>query len=331
VPRWPAALNEAGITDPTLRRAYGTQRERVRTYAFHQYLAARLLLPARLLPSVVAMVAFMHATDDRIDTGDPGTRHKTLSAWDRQVRTALDTDTDTDTDAPAPAPALGPGPGTPDAALLQTLADTARRHGPHLTTRVHDFLNGAPTEADFTGFDTEADFQAYIDSYALPALMLTASLIAPAPESGKDEGFRQGCRALIEAWQRSDFLADLPEDTRQGRIGIARDELARHGLTPADLHTKPARCHPALERLLSTQADLAEAALRACRGLPDLVHTPYRPFLRALICVQDLQLQAVRGKGSSLLHDGARPPTAATLRVLARQYIAAKSQQHRTA
>ncbi|MFC5220446.1 squalene/phytoene synthase family protein [Streptomyces coerulescens] len=320
MPRWSAALNEAGITDPTLRRAYGTQREQVRTYAFHPYLAARLLLPARLLPSVVAMVAFMHATDDRIDTGDPGTRHKTLSAWDRQVRAALDTD------GSAPAP----GPGTSDAALLQTLADTARRHGPHLTTRVHDFLNGAPTEADFTGFDTEADFQAYIDSYALPALMLTASLIAPAPESGKDEGFRQGCRALIEGWQRSDFLADLPEDTRQGRIGIARDELARHGLTPADLHTRPARCHPALERLLGTQADLAEAALRACRELPELVQRPYRPFLRALICVQDLQLQAVRRKGSSLLHDGAHPPTAATLRVLAAQYAAAKTRQHRT-
>lgn len=315
MPRWSAGLNEAGVTDQRLRRAYGTQRGLVRKFAFPQYLAARLLLPAVLLPSVVAMVAFMHETDDRIDTGDPGARNMALSEWDGQVRAALD---------------AAPGPGTADASLLQTLADTARRHGPHLAARVHDFLNGAPAEANWTGFDTEADFQAYIDSYSLPALMLTASLIAPVPESGEDERFHQGCRALIEAWQRSDFLADLSEDIEQGRIGVAREELVRHGLTFADLHTKSENCIPALGRLVSAQADLAEAALRACRGLPDLVETPYRPFLRALISVQELQLQAVRGKGSSLLHDGARPPIAATLRVLARQYVAAKAQQRRT-
>ncbi|MGW4757929.1 squalene/phytoene synthase family protein [Streptomyces chartreusis] len=314
MPRWSTALNEAGITDRSLRRAYDAQRALVRQFAFPQYLAARLLLPARLHPSLVAMVAFMHETDERIDTGDPCTRNMTLNKWDRQVKAALD---------------VAPGPGAPDASLLQTVVDTARRHHPHLAARVHDFLNGAPTEANWTGFDTEADFQAYIDSYSLPALMLTASLFAPVPESAEDEGFRQGCRALIEAWQRSDFLADLSEDTEQGRIGIAREELVRHGLTFTDLQIKSERCIPALGRLVSAQADRVEAALSACRGLPDLVETPYRPFLRALISVQDLQLQAVRDKGSSLLHKGVHPPIVATLRVLARQYVAARAQQRR--
>ncbi|MFJ7073661.1 squalene/phytoene synthase family protein [Streptomyces sp. NPDC098781] len=313
MPRWSAALNEAGITDRTLRRAYDAQRELVRKFALHQYLAVRLLLPARLHPSVVAMVAFMHETDDRIDAGDPGARRKALSAWDLQVRAAL---------------ATAPGPGTSDAALLRTLSDTARRH-PQLAAHVRDFLDGAPTEAGWTGFDTESEFQAYIDSYSLPALMLTASLIAPAPDSGADEAFLRGCRALIEAWQRSDFLADLPEDAEQGRIGIADEELVRYGLTFADLRSDPDKCVPALEPLVSAQADLAEAGLRACRGLPDLVEAPYRPFLRALISVQELQLQAVRRKGGALLTDGARPPIAATLRVLARQYLAAKAEQRR--
>lgn len=315
MPRWTAALTEAGITDQTLRQAYDSQRELVRKFAFPQYLAARLLLPARLLPLVVAMVAFMHETDDRIDTGDPDIRSKALSEWDRQVREALD---------------VASGAGTCDNSLLLALADTVRRHHPHLAVRVHDFLNGAPTEANWTGFETEADFQAYIDSYSLPALMLTASLMMPGPESGQEEGFHQGCRALIEAWQRSDFLADLSEDAEQGRIGIARDELERHGLTLLDLHTKSEKCTPALGRLVSTQADLAEAALRACRGLPAMVEPPYRPFLRSLISVQELQLRAVRGKGGSLLHEEARPPIAATLLVLARQYVAAKTRQRRT-
>lgn len=314
MPRWTAALTEAGITDLTLRRTYDAQRELVRKFALHQYLAARLLLPARLLPSVVAVVAFMHETDDRIDAGDPASRKEALVSWDRETRAALD---------------AGPGAESPDAALFLTLADTARRH-PHLTARVYDFLDGAPVEADWTGFQTEADFQAYIDSYSLPALMLTASLIAPAPEAGVEEPFHQGCRALIEGWQRADFLADLSEDVEQGRIGIAHEELVRHGLTFEDLRDKSEACTPALGRLVSAQADLAEAALAACRDLPDLVEAPYRAFVQTLISVQDLQLQAVRRKGEGLLHDGARPSYAATLRLLGRQFLAARNEQRRS-
>lgn len=314
MPRWSAALTQAGIADPALRRGYDAQRKRVRAFALHQYLAARLLLPAHLHPSVIAVVAFMHETDERIDAGDTRVRKEALSSWDREVRAALE---------------VGPGSGAADPGLLQVLADTTRRH-PHVAAHVHDFLDGASVEADWLGFATEADFQAYIDSYSLPALMLTASLIAPASDAGVDGPFRQGCRALIEAWQRADFLADLSEDAGQGRIGIADEELVRHGLTLEGLRTNSEAAVPALGRLVSAQADLAEAALSASRTLPTLVEAPYRPFVRALISVQDLQLQAVRGKGGALLTGGANPPITATLRLLARQHRAAKNQQRRS-
>ncbi|MFB7510624.1 squalene/phytoene synthase family protein, partial [Streptomyces broussonetiae] len=160
--------------------------------------------------------------------------------------------------------------------------------------------------------------------YSLPALMLTASLLDPAPTAGGDGLFRQGCRALIEGWQRIDFLADLAEDAEQGRIGIAREELDRYGLTVEDLRSKSPACVPALGRLVGAQADLAETALTTCRRLPGLVDAPYRPFLRALISLQVLHLQAVRRKGGSLLHGGARPSIPAALRVLAREYRAAR-------
>ncbi|MEU9477525.1 squalene/phytoene synthase family protein [Streptomyces sp. NPDC048191] len=309
MPRWPAALTEAGITDPTLRRAYDALRDQVRKYALHQYLAARLLLPPQLHASVVAMVAFMHETDERIDAGEVGARKEALSSWHREVRGALD---------------AVPGPGAPASALLRALADTSRRC-PHTAGRVHAFLDGALVEAEWTGFDGEADYQAYIDSYSLPALMLTMSLIAPAPKAGVDESFLHGCRALIEGWQRIDFLADLAEDAEQGRIGIAREELDRYGLTVEDLRNKSQACVPALGRLVDAQADLAETALTACRGLPDLVDAPYRPFLKALISLQVLHLQAVRRKGGSLLRGGARPSVPAALRILAQQYRAARS------
>ncbi|MGW3286769.1 squalene/phytoene synthase family protein [Streptomyces sp. NPDC001002] len=307
--RWSTAQTQAGITDPRLRRTYDAQRTQVRRFARHEYIATRLLLPSRLHPPVVAAVAYMHATDELIDTGAVRDRHAALRVWEADTVAALDGDEP-------------PGNGT-----LSALRDTVDRH-PHLAARVRTFLDGAPVEASWTGFDTEADFQAYVDGYALPALMLTASLIAPDPDAGDDEPFVVGCRALIEGMQRTDFLADLSEDAGWGRIGIPKDELALHGLKFGDLLSKSEECAPALEGLVQAQADRAEAALTEGRGLPDLVAPEYRPFLDALITVQDLRLAAVRRTGGELLHRTAGPSPTASLRVLGRQYRRARAERH---
>jgi len=302
VSSWATALTKAGITDPRLRRAYDAQRGIVRRYALHEYVAVRLLLPADLHPAVVAAVSYMHATDELIDTGDVDVRTATLASGDAETTAALES-------------SKPPGQDT-----LLALWDTTRRH-PHMAARVRAFLDGAPAEASWTGFETEADFQAYVDGYSLPALMLTASLLAPADADGS---YVKGCRDLIEGWQRSDFLADLCEDAENDRIGIPRDELARHGLKFDDLRSESQACVPALDRVVRAQADLAEATLTGCRTLPTLVAAEHRPFLDALIAVQELRLDAVRREGGRVLLHDTGPATFATLRVLARQYRRAR-------
>jgi phytoene synthase len=304
VSSWPTALTKAGITDPRLRRAYDAQRGIVRRYALHEYAAVRLLLPADLRPAVVAAVAYMHATDELIDTGDVDVRTAALAAWDAETTAALESGE----------------PPTQD--VLLALWDTARRH-PRMAARVRAFLDGAPVDASWTGFETEDDFQAYVDSYSLPALMLTASLLAPADPDAY-ESYVKGCRDLIEGWQRSDFLADLREDAGNDRIGIPRDELARHGLKFEDLRSRSEACVPALDRVVRAQADLAETTLADCRTLPELVTAEHRPFLDALIAVQELRLGAVRRAGGRVLLHDTGPATFATLRVLARQYRRAR-------
>ncbi len=308
--RWSTALKTAGIADPRLRRAYDAQRGLVRRFAPHEYVAVRLLLPAELHPPVVAAVAYMHATDELIDTGDVDVRTATLGSWDAETTVALE------------------GSEPPDQGTLLALRNTARRY-PHMVARVRAFLDGARVEASWTGFETEADFQAYVDSYALPALMLTASLLAPDPDAGADDPFVSGCRALIEGMQRADFLADLAEDAENGRIGIPEDELVRHGLKFEDLRSRSEACVPALERLVRAQADLAEATLTEGRRLPGLVAAEYRPFLDALIAVQELRLRAVRREGGRLLLRGAGPAAFASLRVLAREYRRARAERRR--
>ncbi|WP_208642959.1 phytoene/squalene synthase family protein [Streptomyces diastatochromogenes] len=300
--RWSTALTRAGVSDQGMRRDYGVQRKLVRRYRREEYLAARLLLPAELRPYVLAAVAFMHETDRRIDLGDVSARHEALRLWNGEVRAVL-------------------GGAKTGRDTLRALDDTVRRH-PQMAGRVSDFLDGAPVEAGWRGFESEAELQTYVDCYSMPALMLTACLIGPLPGTEAYGAFERGCRQLIEAMQRTDFLADLPEDLQQGHIGIPRDELLRHGLDVEDLRERPEACLPAVERVVNAQAALADHVFWQARELPALVEAQYRPFLRALMAVQGLRLQAVKAAGGSVLESGARPAGSTTVKILWQEYRA---------
>ncbi|MET7289904.1 squalene/phytoene synthase family protein [Streptomyces sp. NPDC005573] len=304
MPRWSAALTEAGIGDARLRRDFDVQRRLVRRYRREEYLAVRLLLPAGLRPHVVAVVAFMHETDRRIDLGDARSRQDALRAWSEEVRDALD----------------GAESGQP---ALRALVEVVRQH-PELGSRVRDFMNGAPVEAAWRGFGTEADFQDYVDRYSMAALMLTACLIGPGPGTGTHEPFVQGCRKLIEAMQRTDFLADLPEDLEEGRVGVPADALARQGLDFGALRERPQESVSAMAEVVDGQVALAAEAFGECRDLPTLAEPRYRPFLRALVSVQELRLRAVEQAGGSLLGSGADPSLTGAVRVLWREYRAVR-------
>ncbi|MBZ4018321.1 squalene/phytoene synthase family protein [Streptomyces purpurogeneiscleroticus] len=307
--KWSTALTEAGINDPLLRQDYEAQRRLVRRFKLQEFLALRLLLPARLQPSVIAAVAFMHETDRRIDVGEVTTRRDALRSWGRRAGEAVEH-------------------GTSDQPVLRALADTAERH-PQLPAHVRSFLAGARLEADWTGFEAESDFQAYVDAYSYPAFMLTASLVAPTAQAQRVEAFERGCRILIEAMQRADFLADLSEDAAQGRIGIPRAELAHFGLEVDDLlHPSPTSA-PALEQLVQAQARAVSAGLSACWDLPDLVAVENQPFLRAFLRVQELQLEDVRSKGGKLLHEEAGASKPAAVGALLQHYLAARKQRRR--
>ncbi|GAA2819228.1 phytoene/squalene synthase family protein [Streptomyces showdoensis] len=284
---WKRALDRAGVREPRLRRDYTEQRRAVRRFAAAEYAAARTLLPAALLPHVVAAVAFMHETDDRIDRGTPEERKAALAEWDGLVRAAL-------------------ADGTSDLPVLRCLARTAECH-PDVRAHVDDFLRGCEREVAWRTIADDRELERYVREYSLPALMLTACLLAPEDASER-AAFTEGCHLLIRAMQRIDFLEDLPEDVRAGRHGVPADAVARHG---ADL-TRPG---PALGRLVGEQAARAAADLTAAAPLPTLVAPPYRPFVRALAGVQHLRLDAVRRAGASLAirTSGPSAPAAALL------------------
>ncbi|MFD8542330.1 phytoene/squalene synthase family protein [Streptomyces sp. NPDC059649] len=301
---WPATLDRAGITDPSLRRDYTEQRRLVARFARAEYIAVRLLLPPSLVPDVLAATAFMHHTDDRIDQGPVAERVGALAAWDGQVRAAL-------------------AGGPTDEPLLRALRHTITRH-PQLESYVGEFLAGAGADVDWSGFATERDFQDYIDAYSLPAFMLLTCLLAP--DTGT-EAYVAGCRSFIEAMQRLDFLDDIAEDLSHGRLGIPQDTLARHGLTDRDLAEAGPAARTAFAALVPEQLALARTALTASYDLVERVAAPGRPLVRALLTLQELRARTVERKGAALLGGATRPPLAAALGVLAREYRAARSRR----
>ncbi|MFI9740974.1 squalene/phytoene synthase family protein [Streptomyces sp. NPDC052494] len=291
---WKRALDRAGVGEPRLRRDYTEQRRAVRRFATAEYAAARLLLPAALVPHVVAAVAFMHDTDDRIDRGTPGERAAALAEWVGLVQKAF-------------------AEGDSELPVLRCLVRTAERH-PDVRVYVDEFLRGCEREVAWQAIADEEELEQYVREYSLPALMLTACLLAPA-DPGARAVFTGGCHRLIHAMQRFDFLEDLSEDVRAGRPGVPADAVARHG---ADL-TRPCA---ALGRLVVEQADLATIDLAAAACLTDVVEPSYQPFIRALIGVQRLRLDAVRRAGASLATRSSGPPAPAAAALLLREITA---------
>ncbi|MBC2878584.1 MULTISPECIES: phytoene/squalene synthase family protein [Streptomyces] len=293
---WERALTAADIDDPRLRAAYTRQRAVVAGYRRHAYLAVRLLLPPALVPHAIATTAFMHHTDNLLDRG-PGAAGA-WPAWEARVRAGLAGEADADGH-----PVLAP--------LLRTVAAHPRLRG-----HVEDFLAGAPLERDATGFATEADYQKYVDVYALPAFMTIAALLL-APEADADAS-REVCRAYIDGSQRLDFVNDLSEDLRDGRLGLSEEALARYGVTRAAL--EHGRDAPGVRDLLRDQLLQARRDLLAARRLVAFAPPGHRAFTRAVIALETLTAGAALAAGPAVLRHPVRPPLPGALAVLLREY-----------
>ncbi|WP_416969562.1 phytoene/squalene synthase family protein [Streptomyces sp. 4F14] len=290
---WKRSLDAAGVREPGLRRDYDEQRRTVARYRRASYLAARLLLPAPVLPHVMAATAFMHHSDGLLDTGPRDRRGAAWADWERRVRAALHS-------------------GTSDDPLLRALLHTVGAR-PRLRDVLEAFLAAAPAELDFTGFATEADYQAYVDAYVLPAFLLIATLVGP---EGDDRAFRAACRTFIDGSQRLDFVNDLAEDLREGRHGIPAETLKRFSLTEDEL--RAGQETDAVRELVTHEVTRARADLRDAARLPHLAPAPYRPLLLALIDIELLTADAALAQGAGLLRGSANPSPLKALRVLAR-------------
>lgn len=206
-------LNEAGITDPTLRKSYDLCR-RLNSQHGRTYYLATLLLPPRKRPFVHALYGFARSVDDIAD--DTGT---TRSMPDRsraldQARNSFQN---------------GYEHGGSDHPILAAVVDTAMRWQISWSD-FEAFFDSMQADLTVSRYGCYAELKTYM--FGSAGVIGRQMLPILEPTSPDATVFAE---QLGEAFQLANFIRDVGEDLNRGRVYLPLDELAQFDVTPATL------------------------------------------------------------------------------------------------
>jgi phytoene synthase len=213
---------------------------------YENFPVASVLLPRRLRPAVGAIYWFARSADDFADEGD-------LPAADRLAR--LDAYR-----AALRGIAAGQPAGDP---LFARLAMAIREHGLPLQA-FHDLLDAFSQDVVKHRYASFGEVLDYCRRSANPVGLLMLHLFrAATPQNIRWSD------AICTALQLVNFWQDVAVDLRKDRIYLPQDEMARHGVTEADLFA--ARVDPPVREMLAFQVSRARAMLESGAPLARVV------------------------------------------------------------
>jgi 15-cis-phytoene synthase len=206
-------LDAAGITDPSLRSSYERCRRLNAAHGRTYYLATLLLPPAKR-PYVHALYGFARYADDIVDdTGaaalTPAEKAQRLTDWGDRFLAAI---------GPRGRPATHP--------VSVAAADTIRRWDIPVS-HFEDFLAAMRmdlTVTEYAGFD---DLMKYMWGSAAVIGLQMLPVLEPVVERSVAEPYAVD---LGVAFQLSNFIRDVGEDLRRGRIYLPIDDLTHFGV-----------------------------------------------------------------------------------------------------
>ncbi|HVN12631.1 MAG TPA: phytoene/squalene synthase family protein [Kineosporiaceae bacterium] len=284
------ALDAAGIADPALRAAYEECRTLHAGHGKTYYLATALLPPAKR-PYVWALYGFARHADefvDSLESPDP----QALIAWGAAFLDGL---------------AAEPSSATLTHPVSRAMTHTMRRwHIPR--AHVEAFLESMRMDITITGYPTYADLERYMyGSASVIGLQMLPILEPVTPEAVPR------ARALGEAFQMSNFIRDVGEDLRRGRVylpqedldlfGVTREILARSVVTPSvrellrfeieRTRKLYAFAEPGIDMLHPTSRDCVRTAFTLYRGILDVVESAGYQVLTQRVSVPLIRRLAV--------------------------------------
>jgi phytoene synthase len=282
-------LDAAGITDPDLRAAYEACRKLHAQHGRTYYLASKLLPPEKR-PYVWALYGFARYADEFVDSlTDPDP--DALIRWGGDFLETLTNG------------------GSIDDPIALAMLHTMRRWA---IPRVHveAFLESMQMDITVTGYQTYADLEQYMyGSASVIGLQMLPILEPLTPEAGAR------ARALGEAFQMSNFIRDVGEDLRRGRVYLPQEDLDTFGVTRAALARGTVT--PLIRELLAFEIERTRALYAFAEPGIDMLHPTSRDCVRTAFILYGEILDAVERAGYQVLTRRVSVPVSRRLAVAA--------------
>ena len=279
-------LDAAGITDPGLRAAY-EQCRRLNAAHGKTYYLATLLLPAAKRPHVWALYGFARYADEFVDSltaPDPDA----LISWGQRFLAALG------------------GAQTDDPVAIAMLHTMRRWQIPRV--HVEAFLESMRMDITVTGYQTYADLEQYMyGSASVIGLQMLPILEPLTPEAGPR------ARALGEAFQMSNFIRDVGEDLKRGRVYLPQEDLDTFGVTRQTLAR--GQVTPLVRELLRFEIERTRALYAFAEPGIAMLHPTSRDCLRTAFTLYGGILDQVERSGYRVLNQRVSVPLTRRLSV----------------
>ncbi len=297
-------LDAAGISDPRLRAGY-EQCRRLNAAHGRTYYLSTLLLPPAKRPYVHALYGFARYADELVDD---------LRGPDPAALEAFGTAFLADLDGSAPEEVVDP--------VSRAAVHTARTWGIGRET-FEAFLESMTMDGTVTGFPTYADLESYMYGSAAVIGLQMVPILEPV-----DARAPAHARTLGEAFQMSNFLRDVAEDLRRGRVYLPQEDLDRFDVTRADL--RPGRTPSNVRDLLVFEVARTRELYAAAEPGIAMLHPSSRDCIRTAFLLYGGILDAVEAADYQVLDRRVAVPLRRRLAVAVPGLVRARRARRRT-
>ncbi len=189
-----------------------------------------LFLPRDQRRAITALYAFCREVDDVVDeAADPGVARAKLSWWRGEVQAVFS--------------------GSPQHPVARALVPVVRAF-PISESQLIEIIAGMEMDLDFNRYPDFATLEVYCHRVAGVVGLLSAGIFGHTQPATLDYA-----RTLGLALQLINIIRDVGQDVRRNRIYLPLDELARFGLSSADIIEQ--REDERFERLMAFQIERA--------------------------------------------------------------------------
>ncbi|HEY2273255.1 MAG TPA: phytoene/squalene synthase family protein [Jatrophihabitantaceae bacterium] len=255
-------LDAAGITDPALRSGYRACRALNARHGRTYYLAT-LLLPAAKRPYVHALYGFARYADDMVD--ERGYSAADFRRWADELLAELDW-------------------GATSDPVTRALLDTIQRWQiPH--SYIADFLDAMRLDLTVTGYQTYDDLVRYMWGSAAVIGLEMLPILGRADESVGWDELEMRAIDLGYAFQLTNFLRDIAEDLRRGRVYLPQESLDQFGVDLGRL--RRGQVDESIRNLLAWEIERARTLYRRAEPGIALVDPTSRNCLRTALVLYE--------------------------------------------